>query len=323
VRSLSLCTGYGGLDIAVESLLGAHVVAYAEIDEVASTVADAHWSGVPNIGDIRSVKRWPAADIITAGYPCQPFSFAGDRLGEDDPRHLWPHILEAIRSVGPRLVFLENVVGHLSLGFDMVQDDLAQAGYDVEWQTKKAYTIGACHNRNRLWIVASRSGEPFDLPAQITTPTWPDGYSYIKLLPTPTAQSHARNRTAERAQDSTVSPGTTLTDAVWMDGEWGYYMPALNRHAEVLGRQWPAPSVAGRFGQPAVSELFVEWMMMLPRGWVTDFGLHRGHVATMLGNGVVPPQAHESFRQLLVRIAEKKPSPGKDRLRRLLEERHR
>jgi hypothetical protein len=100
-----------------------------------------------------------------------------------------------------------------------------------------------------------------------------------------------------------------------MDGEWDYYMPALRRHAEILGRQWPAPSVAGRFGQPALNDSFVEWMMMLPKGWVTDFDLHRGHVAVMLGNGVIPAQAHEACRQLLMKIAD---TPGKARLREAL-----
>jgi len=96
----SLFTGYGGLDMAVQSVLGGEVAWYSEIDKHACTVLGAHHPGVPNLGDITAVD-WTTVepvDVLTGGYPCQPFSHAGQRKGTDDERHLWPFIADALRS---------------------------------------------------------------------------------------------------------------------------------------------------------------------------------------------------------------------------------
>ncbi len=112
----SLCSGYSGLDSGVQSVLGGRTVWVSEFDDDASRVLDYHWSDVPNLGDLTATDwtRVPPVDVITAGFPCQPFSHAGLRLGANDPRHLWPHISHAIGVLRPRLVVLENVRGLLS-----------------------------------------------------------------------------------------------------------------------------------------------------------------------------------------------------------------
>lgn len=123
-------------------------------------MAAAHWPHIPNLGDIKAVD-WataPHVDIVTAGYPCQPFSHAGRRLGEDDPRHLWPAIAHALRHLRPRYVVLENVAAHLGLGFDTVLGDLADQGFDAEWGVLRASDVGAPHQRARLWVVAAHPG---------------------------------------------------------------------------------------------------------------------------------------------------------------------
>lgn len=151
----SLCTGYGGLDLAVEEHFNAETIWCAEYDKHASKIIEAHWD-IPNLGDIKKI-NWDEVepvDIITAGYPCQPFSNAGQRKGEDDPRHLWPEVLQAIRNLRPRYAILENVRGHLTLGFDSVLKDLASIGYDAEWSIVRASEVGAPHQRARLYIVA-------------------------------------------------------------------------------------------------------------------------------------------------------------------------
>lgn len=152
----SLCTGYGGLDLAVEQHFNAETIWCAEYDKHASKIIEKRFPGIPNFGDIKQID-WttvPAVDIITAGYPCQPFSNAGQRKGENDPRHIWPEILEAIRHLRPRYAILENVRGHLSLGFDRVLSDLASIGFDAEWSLVRASEVGAPHQRARLYIVA-------------------------------------------------------------------------------------------------------------------------------------------------------------------------
>ncbi|MDF1603371.1 DNA cytosine methyltransferase [Nocardioides sp. YIM 152315] len=167
LRLGSVCTGYGGLDLAVASVLD---VEHAWVSDVCKfgpdgaghhdpcrapcTILAHRFPGVPNLGDLTRID-WHAVapvDVLTAGYPCQPFSHAGRRRGTDDPRHLWPFIREAIRVLRPRLTFLENVDGHRSLGFDRVVGDMAEDGMHVRWVVLPASGVGAPHQRKRLFI---------------------------------------------------------------------------------------------------------------------------------------------------------------------------
>jgi DNA (cytosine-5)-methyltransferase 1 len=96
----------------------------------------------------------PDCDILTAGYPCQPFSFAGKRKGEEDDRHIWPYILKIIAFKRPTWCIFENVYGHISLGLDSVLSDLEAEGYTTRTFVVPACGVNAPHKRNRLWIVA-------------------------------------------------------------------------------------------------------------------------------------------------------------------------
>lgn len=158
MRVGSLCSGIGGLELGLERAWGAETVWHAEVDEAASAVLAARWPGVPNVGDLRNLNDMTPVDVLTAGYPCQPFSHAGRRKGTDDPRHLWPHVAAAVRHLRPALVVLENVPGHLSLGFGDVLGDLAEAGYDAEWRCLRASDVGCCHRRERVFIAAYTDG---------------------------------------------------------------------------------------------------------------------------------------------------------------------
>ncbi len=93
-------------------------------------------------------------DILTGGYPCQPFSAAGKRAGKEDPRHLWPWIADGIRILRPRVCFFENVEGHISLGLSSVISDLEELGYKVSWGIFSAREVGAPHQRKRVFILA-------------------------------------------------------------------------------------------------------------------------------------------------------------------------
>jgi DNA (cytosine-5)-methyltransferase 1 len=152
----SLCSGIKGLDLAVEATWGARPAWFCESDEHARKVLERESPGVPVYANVKT-QHWRSVekvDVLVAGYPCQPFSQAGKRLGEKDPRHLWPFVIHAIRVLGPRVVVLENVRGHLKRGFDRVLGDLADAGFDAEWTTVRASDAGACHRRERLFVVA-------------------------------------------------------------------------------------------------------------------------------------------------------------------------
>lgn len=161
----SLCTGYGGLDLAVEQVTGGRTVWVSDIEDGPKRILARRFPDAPNIGDFTRAywARIQPVDILTAGYPCQPFSQAGQRKGADDERHLWPHIATAIGVLRPRLVVLENVAGHLSLGFGDVLGDLARLGYDAQWVVVSAAGVGACHRRKRVFITAHPAGDPWRL----------------------------------------------------------------------------------------------------------------------------------------------------------------
>lgn len=150
----SLCTGYGGLDLAAEEVFNAHTVWTSDIDKHASKLIEL--KGQVNLGDLKLIdwSQVEPIDILTAGYPCQPFSTAGKRKGKDDSRHLWPWIKEAISQLRPSYVILENVKGHLTLGFSQVLADLAEIGFNAEWTIIRAADVGATHRRARLYILA-------------------------------------------------------------------------------------------------------------------------------------------------------------------------
>jgi DNA (cytosine-5)-methyltransferase 1 len=156
----SLFSGIGGLDLGLERA-GMRVIWQSEIDPYASRVLKKHWPEVPNYGDIKEI-QWRNVirpDVLCGGYPCQPFSFSGTRSGTDDPRHLWPWVLNAISELRPKYAVLENVRGHLSLGGLSVIGDLAAVGYDAEWRIVSAASVGAFHRRDRLFIISYPAGE--------------------------------------------------------------------------------------------------------------------------------------------------------------------
>lgn len=156
----SLCSGYGGLDMAVREAIGGGVVWHADPDPGASAILAHHWPLMPNLGDI-TVVDWagvPPVDVVAGGYPCQPFSVAGMGKGRADARHIWPHIAAALGVLRPRLVVLENVANHVRVGLGDVLADLARLGFDAEWCCVRASEIGAAHRRDRLFVVAWPAG---------------------------------------------------------------------------------------------------------------------------------------------------------------------
>lgn len=154
----SLCSGAGGLDLAVEAVFGAETVWHCEKDDAASKVLEHRWPGASNHRDLTTTD-WCSVepvDIICSGWPCQPFSLAGKRKGADDERAIWPYIAGIIRVLRPRIVVLENVAAVLrSAEFGRVADSLAGCGYEFAWRVLRASDVGAPHQRQRLFIIAT------------------------------------------------------------------------------------------------------------------------------------------------------------------------
>ena len=353
MRIGSLFSGYGGLDIAVSSVLGGQVAWHVEYDKAPSRILEHHYPDVPNYGDVTAVDftTIEPVDVLTGGYPCQPFSHAGLRKGTDDDRHLWPHVLRAIREMGPRLVVLENVRGHITLGFDVVLSDLADLGWSARWGIVRASDAGAPHQRARLFIVAhpdsvghewcgrsrgrrrgleDRRGAAADADLaglegtqSARGPYLPDG---SPAADADLSSSQARGNTRHHSQRIRQQPvGLAAPTAYATSSErrtskpehlreasrpaaeprecvaWVDYGFAIARWECVIGRPAPAPTEPGRTGNPRLAPRFVEWMMGLPDGWVTDpaIGISRNDQLKALGNGVVPQQAALALRHLL------------------------
>lgn len=192
LRVGSLCTGAGGLDLAIADMFPDSKLAwYSEFEKHPSTLLAQRFPDIPNLGDLTKID-WatvPRVDILTFGYPCQPFSIAGKKLGEDDPRHLWPHIREAIRILRPGIAFGENVSNHRRIGFSTVLRDCAEDGLDVRWTSVRASDVGAPHQRERLFfLVTNPDGEQRQehfRSAVAATEEYPPLTSVSVLFPTP------------------------------------------------------------------------------------------------------------------------------------------
>ena len=152
MRVLDLFSGIGGFSLGLERA-GMKTVAFCEIDPFCQKVLRKHWPDVPIYDDIKDVVN-VKADVVVGGYPCQPFSEAGKREGENDSRHLWPEMLRIIRETRPSWAIAENVVGHVTLGLDQVLHDLEGEGYTARPLVIPACAVDAPHLRARVWILA-------------------------------------------------------------------------------------------------------------------------------------------------------------------------
>lgn len=268
-----------------------------------------HFPGVPNLGDVTSQdwSRVESVDVLTGGYPCQPFSHAGHRRGSADKRHLWPYVRQCIESLDPAIVLLENVIGHLSLGFDRVQEDLTEDGLKLEYMTLAAGDVGAAHTRRRLFMLVyrdeARAKEVLDRGGFTS---WEPSVSVekFKLLPTPTASDYKRTGSAAdlrrkspslpalKAHFPEVSPGEL---------EFGAYTDPVRQWEVISGRSAPSPVTETPNGW-RMSVQFVEWLMGLPEGHVSSVDMARTHHIKMLGNGVVPQQAAYALSTLAQQV---------------------
>ena len=153
MKHLDLCSGIGGFALAAR-WMGWQTIGFAEIDPFASRVLAKNFPGVQNYGDIGAIPDGVAADIITAGIPCQPYSCAGKRMGHEDDRAIWPVALSVIKRVKPDYVVLENVAGFIGMALDGVLSDLEAEGYETGTVVLPACSVNAPHRRDRVWVVA-------------------------------------------------------------------------------------------------------------------------------------------------------------------------
>lgn len=159
LKLLDLFSGIGGFSLGLESTGGFETIAFVEKDDFCQKVLKKHWPNITIEGDIRNVKGDKyEADIITGGFPCQPFSVAGKRKGTDDDRYLWDETIRVVRECKPRWFIGENVEGLININNGMVlrqvQTDLEKEGFEVQCLVIPASGVGAWHQRKRIWIMA-------------------------------------------------------------------------------------------------------------------------------------------------------------------------
>lgn len=163
IRGISLCAGVGGLDLGLHLACPSYrTVCYVERNSYAAAtlvarMADASLAEAPVWDDLKSFDGRPWRDrvhLVSAGYPCQPFTLSGLRQGIDDPRHLWPDVARIVGEIAPEWCFFENVPGHITLGLRDVVGDLQCMGYRIAARIQSAAEVGASHRRDRLFILA-------------------------------------------------------------------------------------------------------------------------------------------------------------------------
>ena len=154
LQVLDLFSGIGGFALGLEAAGAFRTAAFCEQDAFCQAVLRKHWPDVPIYDDVRTIDFEGDIDVITGGYPCQPFSVAGKQKGAADDRHLWPAMFEIIKHKRPRWVVAENVAGHITMGLDEVLFDLESEGYTARPVVIPACAVDAPHRRDRVWIVA-------------------------------------------------------------------------------------------------------------------------------------------------------------------------
>lgn len=304
---VSLCAGYGGIDLGLRRAIpGICTVAFSEIEAFAcANLVSKMEQGLLDPAPVwENVKTFPyesfhrRVDILSGGYPCQPFSAAGKRRGKDDPRHLWPWIIDGIRAMQPSVCFFENVEGHISLGLEQVIADLGAAGYRATWGIFSAAEIGAVHQRKRVFILAHLPGTRLEryLGDQLST-----------------AEPAGEGTGCERDAGNGGVPSRVLADA----DDLGQQQPQ-GAQSEVRRRAgdsdacglWPArpgerqhawepPRVVAKH-QPSVGRDADGRAPGLDYAELSD---SRVDELRLLGNGVCPAQASVAFITLARRLA--------------------
>ena len=293
---LSLFSGIGGLDLAAE-WAGFETVGQCEWADFPTKVLEKHWPTVPRWRDIRTLTKESfyertglrTVDIVSGGFPCQPFSTAGVRRGKDDDRYLWPEMLRVIKELRPSWVVGENVVGIIDLALDTVLSDLEAIGYSVQAFIIPACGLDAPHRRYRVFIVAYANGDGRE-GARYAPEEGHDDNSILPLVTegSPISDSDEIRRDLRRSERKGIHRGEPPRDEANPGGE----NVADTESPELKGERrtaWGGRAKPGRIGwwtpEPDVGRVaygISDWVDRLK----------------CLGNAVVPQQAYPIFRAI-------------------------
>jgi DNA (cytosine-5)-methyltransferase 1 len=272
---LDLFSGIGGFAIAAQAA-GFRTIAFVERDAYCQKILAQHWPKVPIFSDIHNFGGRPfrGASLLTGGFPCQPFSQAGQQRGKADDRYLWPEMFRVIQTTEPDWIIGENVAGLDGLGLDDCISDLESIGYEVAPAFEiPACGVGAWHGRIRVWIVANLNRK--------------------RQLQSGWSQQTQRGRII----DSASSNVRIDADASGERQEWRMPTNANSRNDEGIEARIRLSS----FPSPSVSRLIGEHQPLLGRG---IHGLpNRAHRVKALGNAIVPQVAFQIIKAIREQIS--------------------
>jgi len=274
LKHASLFSGIGGFDLAAEWMEWNNVL-QCEYNEFCQTILQYYWPYATQYKDIKTTDftTWNGSiDILTGGFPCQPFSAAGKRQGTEDDRHLWPEMLRAIREIKPKWVVGENVGGIVNwnegLVFEQVQADLETQGYEVQPFILPAAGVNAPHRRDRTWFIAYANSNRQQKPGKF--PIYGKqkdncSFFYKKILPTPNSRDW-KGRTGSNWTEQKSLPNELIPTPATRDYKGARSQEALNQANRNENNSLPDYfSQTGKTSQ--LNPRFVAEMMGFPPDW--------------------------------------------------------
>ena len=329
MNELSLFSGAGG-GLLASKLLGWKTVGYVEYEDycqrvIRARINDGYLDEAPIFGDIRTFisdgyadAYQGVVDVVSAGFPCQPFSTAGQRKGEDDERNMWPATIEIIRRIKPTYCLLENVRGLLSASVDdesgrsifyfgTILRDLAESGFDARWRILSAAETGAPHKRDRLWIACSNTdsnGRKSNHESQEGQQRIGRGDALSKSISMDECLAHSDSIRSQR-RDGSRAQGHGKAQA----GSIGpsdrtppkFALAHSENKRDLRGARKLGNVKKERGGYGGSKDGRGEWWKVEPQlGRVADGVAHRVDRLKALGNGQVPAVAATAWRLLNV-----------------------
>ena len=324
---ISFCTGYGGIEsgirragVDVRTVCNVEIEAFVQANLVAK-IEEGRMDNAPIYSDL---KTFPAEIFrgkvhgLIGGYPCQPFSSAGKRKGEEDPRHLWPYIRKHVRAIRPVWCFFENVRGHTTMGLWRVLSDLEEDGYRTEWGLFSAEETGAPHQRIRMFILAYREckgSQGWIYGGQDKKRESVDGYSRCGGT-----GAHGRRDSGQLAHTASREPRQSQARNGGQDIGGGSEEELVNPERRGCGKDGISGSVEAirrgeSYNSMSIKESDTRWPARPgeeqyeweePRvteaqselGGAVDGLTHRVDRLRLLGNGVVPQTAELAWKTL-------------------------
>ena len=294
---IDLFSGIGGFALAANAA-GFRTSVFCEQDDYCTKVLRRHWPTVPIIPDIRDFdgSKWRGAGLLTGGFPCQPFSQAGERRGEEDDRHLWPEMFRVIKEARPDFVLAENVAGLINMALDDVLSQLEGEGYTTGTVVLPACSLNAPHRRDRVWILAHSDPDSIGHMEREHGKHPAEGGIHAQCgtlgLCEDVADSESVRREGRREADGRTGKAPGCGGAEDVAHANRFRLQGERPDSDPKGRQGQDERPAGLCSGKT------QWDIEPNVGRVAHGIPHRTHRLKALGNAIVPQVAYEILKHI-------------------------